>query len=157
MTAAAAVREVIAGGLRRCRVEDGAPVPLIHEYDIHHITHMVAAALRDANLLADPALTAERDRARDIAVALEGQVAAVRAEVAHWRREWIPTDSGWVETCADAIDAALDPDPAEARGEPEEESMTQKEAAIEALDRLADQAVHTAGDDRGRGAAIQEP
>ena len=45
---------------------------------------------------------------------------------------------------------------AEARTEPEEESMTQKEAAIEALDRLADQAVHTAGDERGRGAAIQD-
>ena len=48
--------------------------------------------------------------------ALEGQVAAVRAEVDHWREEWTPTDSAWVETCADAIDAALassHPDPAD--------------------------------------------
>ena len=36
-------------------------------------------ALRDAALLADPNLAAERDRARDIAVALGGQVARVAA------------------------------------------------------------------------------
>jgi hypothetical protein len=44
-----ALREAIATGLRKCRVED-APVRLIREGDIYHITHMVAvevAALLD--------------------------------------------------------------------------------------------------------------
>lgn len=37
-----ALREAIATGLRKCRVEDGAPVRLIREGDVYHITHMVA-------------------------------------------------------------------------------------------------------------------
>ena len=89
------------------------------------------SALRDANLLADPNLTAERDRARDIAVALDGQVAAVRAAV-QAEREWILgildeaanidglsgrgveiTVRKAVEVRAAFEDATLDPDPAD--------------------------------------------
>ena len=60
---------------------------------------------------------AERDRARDIAVALEGQVAAVRAVADRW--EELATEpwddwrrEGWLSH-AHQIRAALDPDPAE--------------------------------------------
>ena len=35
------IKAAITLGLRKCRVEGGAPVPLIREYDFHHITHMV--------------------------------------------------------------------------------------------------------------------
>ena len=85
-----------------------------------HANH-VAAALRDANLLADPNLTAERDRARDIAVALEGQVAAVRALADEWAAH--TNDEGlpwahrvrWTIVLA-KIRAALDPDPADRGG-----------------------------------------
>jgi len=67
--------------------------------------------------LAIDRLTAERDRARDIAVALEGQVAAVWAVLEGWeQRATEPWDDwrreGWLSH-AHQIRAALDPDPAE--------------------------------------------
>ena len=70
-------------------------------------------------------LEAQRDRARDIAVALEGQVAAVRALADRWRYKgefgWGPWQEGHgpdpegqvLDECASAIRAALDPDPAD--------------------------------------------
>ena len=91
----------------------------------------LADALRAANLLppapaseAVPRLVAERDRARDIAVALEGQVAAVQAVAEEWRYKgecgWGPWQMGngpdpegqVLDECASAIRAVLDPDPA---------------------------------------------
>jgi len=64
--------------------------------------------------LAIDRLTAERDRARDIAVALEGQVAAVRALYDDWSTT--VHDIGLKPTHADYVAelrAALDPDPAD--------------------------------------------
>ena len=72
----------------------------------------LAAALRAANLLADPRLTAERDRARDIAVALEGQVARVEALAEEWERTTVRARPAFL-VAADEIRAALDPDPAD--------------------------------------------
>jgi hypothetical protein len=71
------------------------------------------------------ATIAERDRARDIAVALEGQVAAVRALAADRERLVMVlhgTDLAHVHAAtARQIRAALDPDPADrGTGEPEE-------------------------------------
>lgn len=40
-----AIREVVRAGLRKCRVEDGSPAPLIHAADLPHITHMVTTEL----------------------------------------------------------------------------------------------------------------
>ena len=66
-------------------------------------------------------LEAQRDRARDIAVALEGQVAAVRALADEWAAH--TNDEGlpwahrvrWTIVLA-KIRAALDPDPADRGG-----------------------------------------
>jgi hypothetical protein len=44
------LESAIERGLRKCRVEDGSPAPLIREHDISHIVYMVAAALRGAGL-----------------------------------------------------------------------------------------------------------
>jgi len=40
-----AEREALSQALRACRVEDGAPVRLIREGDIFHVTHMVGVAV----------------------------------------------------------------------------------------------------------------
>lgn len=42
-----ALKAAIRTGLRKCRVEGGAPVPLIREGDLLHITHMVAAEVAE--------------------------------------------------------------------------------------------------------------
>lgn len=41
-----ALRDAIVTGLRKCRHED-APIPLINEYDLGHISHMVAVEVRE--------------------------------------------------------------------------------------------------------------
>jgi len=89
---------------------------------------VTAAAERTADLaLRCVRLSAERDRARDIAVALEGQVAAVRALADTYDREadmicpervYDKADKAWRvahvrRRAAGDIRAALDPDPAE--------------------------------------------
>ena len=61
-------------------------------------------------------LTAERDRARDIAVALEGQVAAVRALADEWDTH--PKHRNIGPQFAARIRAALDPDPADRQEQP---------------------------------------
>lgn len=43
------LRKAVERGLRRCRVEDGSPVSLIRESDLHHVTHMVVAELLAAH------------------------------------------------------------------------------------------------------------
>ena len=62
-------------------------------------------------------LTAERDRARVVAVALEGQVARVEALRDKWARQRgnaTDFDYGrWHRAAALELDAALDPDPAD--------------------------------------------
>jgi hypothetical protein len=71
---------------------------------------VTAAAERTADLaLRCVRLTAERDRARDIAVALEGQVAAVRALADEWGLVRLASTRHRVEQ----LRAALDPDPAD--------------------------------------------
>ena len=86
---------------------------------------VTAAAERTADLaLRCVRLTAERDRARDIAVALEGQVAAVRALAEEWATEGESLvdhaysgrdvhEGSLLEKCAAYLRAALDPDPAD--------------------------------------------
>ena len=63
----------------------------------------------DAELALRYALVAERDRARDIAVALEGQVAAVRALAEEWEARGEYGDASLTQG-ARAIRAALDPE-----------------------------------------------
>ena len=87
---------------------------------------VTAAAERTADLaLRCAELTRQRDRARDIAVALEGQVARVEALAEEWRYKgefgWGPWQEGHgpdfegqvLDECASAIRGALDPDPAD--------------------------------------------
>ena len=72
-----------------------------------------AATVREVAIVR---LTAERERARDIAVALEGQVAAVRALADRWDAEdgdYLYDADEPVTDCVSELRAALDPDPAD--------------------------------------------
>jgi hypothetical protein len=75
---------------------------------------VTAAAERTADLaLRCAELTRQRDRARDIAVALEGQVAAVRATIEQWDQGADYDLDPYADRLIDAIRSALDPDPAD--------------------------------------------
>lgn len=52
------LRNAVRAGLRKARVEGGAPVPVIREYDLTHVTHMVMQEI--VPLLAASAIDADR-------------------------------------------------------------------------------------------------
>lgn len=78
--------EVIRTGLRKCRVED-APAPLIKDNDLHHVTHMVTAEVR--NWLAAHVAKAKAEALREAADELERAIVHVSDE---------QVDSGGFET-----------------------------------------------------------
>lgn len=106
-----ALREAIERGLRRCRVED-APVPLIKEHDLFHVTHMVAAELA-------PMLEAARERVRVV----EGERDAARVSRDDEARRYLDT----VRLLQERKDAAT------ARAESAEAALAELRAGVEAL------------------------
>jgi len=57
-----ATRDAVEAVLRTCRMDDEAPVRLLTDFDVHHVSHMLFASgvLRDPDTLADDEALVER-------------------------------------------------------------------------------------------------